>query len=45
MSSKMGLRICSKRKELGLTMQEFADMLGVQASAVNKWGKRYCRKH
>lgn len=36
---KMGVRINQKRKELGLTMQELADRLGVQASAVNKWEK------
>lgn len=35
----MGARIYEKRNEKGYTMQELADKLGVQASAVNKWEK------
>ena len=35
----MGLRIKSKRNELGLTMEELGDRLGVQRQAINKWEK------
>lgn len=35
----MGMRIRSKRTELGLTMEELGDMLGVQRQAINKWEK------
>ena len=35
----MGLRIKMKREEHHLTMAELGDLLGVQASAVNKWEK------
>lgn len=35
----MGIRIARKRKELDMTMQQLATILGVQPSAVNKWEK------
>lgn len=35
----MGQRIHDKRTELGWTMRELGDKLGVQGSAVNKWEK------
>lgn len=35
----MGARIHAKRIELGLTMAELGDKVGVQSSAVNKWEK------
>lgn len=35
----MGERIFSRRKELGLTMEELGNKVGVQKSAVNKWEK------
>lgn len=35
----MGLRIRQKRTELGLTMEELGDKLGVQRQAINKWEK------
>lgn len=37
--SLMGDRIKMKREENGLTMAELGSILGVQASAVNKWEK------
>ena len=37
--SEMGQRIREKRLENDLTMNELAEKLGVQASAVNKWEK------
>ena len=37
--SLMGDRIRMKREENGLTMAELGSILGVQASAVNKWEK------
>lgn len=37
--SLMGERIYSKRMEHDLTMRELADLIGVQASAINKWEK------
>lgn len=37
--SEMGKRIKDKRTEYNLTMNELAEKLGVQASAVNKWEK------
>lgn len=36
---KMGQRIHDKRTELGWTMRELAEKVGVQGSAVNKWEK------
>lgn len=35
----MGMRIRQKRTELGLTMEELGDRLGVQRQAINKWEK------
>lgn len=35
----MGERIYSRRKELGLTMEELGKRCGVERSAVNKWEK------
>lgn len=35
----MGQRINQKRLEMGLTMEELGKMVGVGASAVNKWEK------
>ena len=35
----VGERICYRRKELGMTMQDIADYLGVQRSVVNKYEK------
>ena len=35
----MGMRIRSKRVELGLTMEELGEKLGVQRQAINKWEK------
>lgn len=35
----MGNRIYQKRKELGLTMEELGNKLGVNKTAVNKWEK------
>lgn len=37
--STMGERICARRKELGLTMEDVGRALGVQRPAVNKWEK------
>lgn len=39
MANLMGNRICQKRTELGLTMEELGTMVGVKSSAVNKWEK------
>ena len=33
----MGQRIKSKREELGLSLQQLADMIGVSKSAIAKW--------
>lgn len=35
----MGERICQKRMEAGMTMEELGEYLGVQKSAINKWEK------
>lgn len=35
--NEMGKRIRQMRQELGLTMEELGEKLGVKASAVNKW--------
>ena len=37
--SVMGERIAQKRKEKNMTMEELARVLGVQASAINKYEK------
>lgn len=37
--NEMGKRIREKRTEYNMTMNELAEKLGVQASAVNKWEK------
>lgn len=37
--SEMGNRIRTKRLEKGLTMEELGNMLGVKASAINKYEK------
>lgn len=36
---KMALRIRQKRKEIGYTMEQLGEVVGVQKSAVNKWEK------
>ena len=35
--NNIGIRIQEKRKELGYTQIQIADILGVSAPAVNKW--------
>lgn len=35
----MGERICQKRTEANMTMEELGAILGVQKSAINKWEK------
>lgn len=37
----MGERISLRRKELGYTMEELGNKVGVQKSAVNKWEKGF----